>query len=138
MKDEILNLFFNECLSQKEIAQKMNVSKGYVSRIVTNDTRYIDFKEEKLRKNKQRHNRQIQELTKEKRKQVQFNYAVSDLVLKRMHDQAAAELSHDKYINNESFRKWNSSAYKNCPSKHRYEYDEQLVRPYDAPKYIKY
>ena len=137
MKEEILNLFFNENLSQSEIAKELNVTKGYVSQIVTKDTRYIEYKEEKLRKSKQRHNKQIQELTKEKRKKLQFADAVSDLILKKMHDQASIEMSQAKHLSNESFRKWNYSAYKYCPSKHRYEFDEQLVRPYDVPKYIK-
>ena len=126
MKDEILDLFFTKGLSQKEIAQKLNVTKGYISQIVTKDTRYKAYKEQKLRKSKEKHNKQIQKATKEKRKKKQFDNSVNDLILKRMHEQASAELSQAKHLSNESFRKWNYSAYTYNPSKHRYEFDERL------------
>lgn len=126
MKDEILDLFFTKGLSQKEIAQKLNVTKGYISQIVTKDERYKDFKEQKLRKSKENHNKQIQKATKEKRKKKQFDNSVNDLILKRMHEQASRELSQAKHLSNESFRKWNYSAYTYNPSKHRYEFDERL------------
>lgn len=34
-------------------------------------------------------------------------------------------------------KKWNISAYRYNPSKHRYEFDERLGRSADVPKYIK-
>lgn len=137
MKEEILNLFFNYGLSQKEISEKLNVTKGYISQIVTKDKRYPQFKKEKLIKAHKKHNKQIQNITKEKRKQIQFNSSVNDLILKTMHNQASAELSKGKHLTNENYRKWNYSAYKYNPSKKRYEFDEQLGRSYDVPKYIK-
>lgn len=137
MKEEILNLFFNYGLSQKEISEKLNVTKGYISQIVTKDKRYPQFKKEKLIKAHKKHNKQIQNITKEKRKQIQFNSSVDDLILKTMHNQASAELSKGKHLTNENYRKWNYSAYKYNPSKKRYEFDEQLGRSYDVPKYIK-
>lgn len=137
MKEEILNLFFNDGLSQKQIANKLNLSKGYISQIVTKDERYSQFKKEKLINSKKRHNKQIQAITKEKRKQIQFSYAVDDLVLRTRHNQASIELSKRKYLTNESYRRWNYSAYKYNPSKKRYEFDKELGRSYDVPKYIK-
>ena len=47
------------------------------------------------------------------------------------------ELSQRSYLTNESYRKFNSSAYKYNPSRHRYEFDEKLGRSYAIPKYIK-
>ena len=137
MKNEILNLFFNDGLSQKQIANKLNVSKGYISQIVTKDERYPQFKKEKLITSKKKHNKQIQNITKEKRKQIQFNYLVDDLILRNMHNQASSELSKRNHLTNESYRKWNYSAYKYNPSKKRYEFSEELGRSYDVPKYIK-
>ena len=66
MKEEILNLFFNYGLSQKEISEKLNVTKGYISQIVTKDKRYPQFKKEKLIKAHKKHNKQIQNITKKK------------------------------------------------------------------------
>ena len=47
------------------------------------------------------------------------------------------ELSKSNHLSNESYRKWNYSAYKYNSSKRRYEFDEKLGRSYDIPKYIK-
>ena len=137
MKEKILNLFFNDGFSQKQIANELKVSKGYISQIVTKDERYPQFKKQKLIISKKKHNKQIQSITKEKRKQIQFNYLVDDLVLRTMHNQASAELSKGKHLTNESYRRWNHSAYKYNPSKKRYEFNENLGRSYDIPKYIK-
>ena len=89
---------------QKEIAQKLKLSKGYISRIVTKDDRYAEFKRIKLENSKKRHNKKIQQLTKEKRKQVQFNYAVDDLSMRNIHTQASMELSKSKHLSNENYR----------------------------------
>ena len=137
MKDKILHLFFCDNLSQKEIAEELNISKGYVSRIVTKDKRYPQFKKEKLIKAHKRHNKQIQDITKEKRKKIQFSNSVDDLDLKEKHNQASMELSKRNHLSNENYRKWNYSAYKYNPSKRRYEFDSKLGRSYDVPKYIK-
>ena len=137
MKDKILDLFFFDNLSQKEIAEKLKITKGYVSQIVTKDKRYPQFKKEKLIKAHKKHNKQIQNITKEKRKKLQFSNSVDDLFLKAKHNEASAELSKRSHLSNENYRKWNYSAYTYNPSKRRYEFDSILGRSYDVPKYIK-
>lgn len=137
MKNDILHLFFCDNLSQKEISEKLNITKGYVSQIVTKDNRYPQFKKEKLIKSHKKHNKQIQNITKEKRKKIQFSNSVDDLSLKVKHNQASMELSKRSHLSNESYREWNYSAYKYNPSKRRYEFDSTLGRSYDVPKYIK-
>lgn len=57
--------------------------------------------------------------------------------LEEQHRLASLELSKAKHLSNETYRKWNISAYKYNPSKHRYEFDENLGRSADIPKYIK-
>ena len=137
MKDKILNLFYNERLSQIEIAKRLKVTKGYVSRIVTNDSRYTDLKKEKLYESHKRHNKQIQEKVKETREKLKFEHKVDDLILRSIHNQAVAELSKRPHLSDEAFRKWNYSAYKYNPSKRRFEFDENLGRAADVPQYIK-
>ena len=136
-RDIIINLFYNQKMSQKSISEKLNASKSYVSKIVRTDKRYQHFKSEKMQTNKKKHNKQIQLIVEKKRKQVQFNYAADDLILKKMHSQASAELSKTSHLSNENYRKWNKSAYTYNSSKKRYEFDETLGRSNDVPKYIK-
>lgn len=137
MKEKILKLFFENGYTQKRISEELNISKGYVSQVVTKNIRYGIYKEQKLINSRQKHNKQIQKKVEENRKKVQFKNAVDDLVLKKMHNQATLELSKKGYLTNESYRKWNSSAYRYNPSKKRYEFDDNLGRSYDVPKYIK-
>ncbi|MBO6232930.1 MAG: MarR family transcriptional regulator [Clostridia bacterium] len=137
MKEKILNLFFNEKLSQRDIAERLNVTKGYVSRIVTKDARYLEFKKKKLEESHKRHNKQIQEKVKETREKLKFEHKVDDLILKSIHNKAVQELSKRPHLSDEAFRKWNISAYNYNPTKKRFEFDKNLGRAADVPQYIK-
>ena len=46
-KDEILKLYYEEHLKQQDIAQKVEVSQGFVSQIIKTDKRYNDNRENK-------------------------------------------------------------------------------------------
>ena len=70
---------------------------------------------------------------KRENKRIKDNFAI----VKMQHEQAVKELSKSQYLTNESYRKWNYSAYKYNPSKKRYEFNKNLGRPIDVPKYIK-
>lgn len=137
MNDEILNLYFNKKMKQIEIANMLNISKSTVSKVVRKDSRFIIEKEKRKSINKAKRNKDIQHRVEKKRKNNQFKNNVDDLILKNLHKQDSAELSDRKRLTNESYRKWNYSAYKYNPSKKRYEFREELGRSSDVPKYIK-
>lgn len=46
-KDEILKLYYEELLKQQDIAEKVEVSQGYVSQVIKDDERYNSNKETK-------------------------------------------------------------------------------------------
>ena len=73
------------------------------------------------------------EENKREQKRIDDNYSF----VQAQHYQATRELSKSRHITNETYRKWNSSAYKYNPLKKRYEFDEKLGRASDIPKYIK-
>lgn len=134
-KKYIIDLFYLNHLKVKEIADKINTSSAYVTKIVKQDERYLDEKE--LRKNNSKEKRKIAQnkFIKEKRerKKLEDNY----VFVQEQHKQASKELSKTRHLTNETFRKWNSSAYNYNPSKRRYEFNNSLVRSYALPKYIK-
>ena len=68
-----------------------------------------------------------------KNKRIEDNYSF----VQEQHKQASKELSKSGHLSNESYRKFNISAYHYNPSKKRYEFDESLGRSYAVPKYIK-
>lgn len=137
MKDEILDLFFDKKMKQKDIAELLNIAKSTVSKIVSKDSRFITEKSLRKANNKVKRNKDIQRRVEQNRKKVQFKNNSDDLILKQMHSQASMELSKRSHLSNENYRKWNKTAYNYNPSKKRFEFDENLGRSYDVPKYIK-
>lgn len=134
-KDKIIMLYYTQHLKIKEIEQILKVSSPYITKIIKKDFRYED--EKLYRKNLSKQKRKIAQnkFMKEKREQkrIDDNY---QFVLSQ-HNQAVNELSKGRHLNNENYRKWNYSAYKYNPSKKRYEFDTNLGRSADVPKYIK-
>lgn len=137
MKDEILDLFFDKKMKQKDIAELLNIAKSTVSKIVSKDSRFIAEKSLRKANNKVKRNKDIQRRVEQNRKKLQFKNNSDDLILKQMHSQASMELSKRSHLSNENYRKWNKTAYNYNPSKKRFEFDENLGRSYDVPKYIK-
>ncbi len=134
-KESIIGLFYNEHLQVKEIAEQLDISSAYVTKIIKQDFRYIQ--EKNFRKSVSKNKRKIaqNEFIKKKRekKKIEDNYSY----VQSQHEQATKELSKSGHLSNESYRKWNYSAYKYNPSKKRYEFDNTLGRSADVPKYIK-
>lgn len=136
MNEEILFLFYTKKRKQIEIAKELNVSVSTISRVVQRDNRYLDEKEKRKQENKLKHKKQVQRFVEKSRKMKQYKNSNDDLILRNMHNQATAEMSKRAYLTNESYRKWNYSAYKYNPSKKRYEFRDELGRSADVPKYI--
>lgn len=134
-KELIKRYFFNEHLKVKEIAEEVHTSSSYVTKIIKQDKRYIDEKEYRNRKSKEKRKEYQKKLKRVKREEKRIEDNLE--LLKEQHRQASIELSKSKHLSNEDYRKWNISAYKYNPLKHRYEFDEQLSRSADVPKYIK-
>ena len=134
-KDTILNLFYIEHLRVKDIAEKLKISSAYITKIIKTDSRYEEEKNFRRERSKEKRKADQNHFIKKKReiKRIEDNYAF----VQAQHIQASMELSKSKKLSNENYRKWNKSAYKYNPSKHRYEFDEKLGRTADVPKYIK-
>ncbi len=134
-KENIINLFYNEHLKVKKIAEQLDISSSYITKVIKQDSRYMQEKD--LRKKESKNNRKIaqNEFIKKKRakQRLEDNYSY----VQSQHKQATKELSKSSHLSNESYRKWNYSAYNYNPSKKRYEFDEKLGRSIDVPKYIK-
>ncbi len=135
LKEKIINLFYFEHLKVKNISEKLNISSAYITKIIKTDNRYVE--EKQFRKNLSKEKRKIDQnkFIKEKReiKRIEDNYSI----IESQHIQATKELSKSSYLTNESYRKWNQSAYKYNPSKKRYEFDDTLGKSADVPKFIK-
>ena len=118
-----------------EIAANVNTSSAYITKIIKKDSRYN--KEKQSRKDVSKIKRKIAKnnFMKNKREQKRIDDQYS--MIQAQHNQDVKELSKRGHMNNEAFRKWNSSAYNYNPSKHRYEFNEKFGRAADVPKYVK-
>lgn len=134
-KDKIIELFFINHLSVKKIADSVGTSSAYITKIVKTDERYIQEKQYRKEKSKEKRKQDKNNFMRNKREQkrIDDNYSF----VQAQHYKATRELSKSRHLTNETYRKWNSSAYKYNPLKKRYEFDEKLGRASDIPKYIK-
>lgn len=131
----IIELFFEQHLKVTEISKNIGTSSAYITKIIKADPRYIE--EKKNRKEISKGNRKIAQNSFMKNKREQKRIDDQYLIVKAQHNQDAMELSKRGHMNNQTFRKWNSSVYDYNPSKHRYEFNEQFGRAADVPKYVK-
>ena len=110
-KDEILKLYYEEHLKQQDIAQKVEVSQGYVSQVIKNDERYNVNRENKHKTSiikKANYNKEYYK-TYKRPKKVDNSYQEMQAQLEK----DIAELSYYRSYNmsDYDFVKCNSSAY---------------------------
>ena len=126
-KVAIINeLYFDEKKTLTEIADIINTSVSYISKILRKNEKYNEEKE-KRKNEKLIHRRKVQkDLIYSKRKnKVDIEY----IKVKSQHEEASMELSKRSMLGTDTLRKWCSSAY---------EYDtKNLTKPADFPLYIK-
>lgn len=128
----IIDLYYLKKYKIVDIAKELNVSKQYVSKIVKQDSRYIEEKARRKSENKEKQNQYRKDFMKNRRQRVaDENYA-----LKNMHDQASREMSTGRTISNRAFRNWNSSIYKYNKQKKVYELKKGIKTSSDVPKRI--
>lgn len=134
-KEIIVELYFTNKMKQKDIAEKLNISKYIVSRVLSKDARYEQEKASRKELSIKKHNEKKAESVIRKRKQKQSEYAI----LKNQHIQASLELSGGKKsIGNRAFRNWNSSIYRYDNKIKSYKLKSNIVTTYDVPKKIKW
>lgn len=136
-KDTIIQLYFIEKFKPVDIATELNISKSAVTQVLQKDVRYTAEKARRKEQNKIKHKEDTNNFKKAKRKANQFKNNVDDLILKNMHNQASAELSKGKKLNNMTYRNWNKSAYEYNSKRKGFEFRKELGRSYDVPKFIK-
>lgn len=135
LKGKIISMFFLEHLKVNEISKQLKVSSSYITKVIKKDERYAIEKENRknISKIARKESQKIFAKNKREIKRIEDNYSFVLL----QHAQASSELSKTKHLSDESYRKWNYSAYRYNPSKNRYEFRESLGRSADVPKYIK-
>lgn len=134
--EKICELYFSEKKTFSEIAKKINISVSQISRIVRKNENYIEEKNERKRKSKEKRIDGIKKAVIRKRNSRANEKAVIDY----LHNQASRILSERKTINNRAFKKWNSSIYEYDGETSEYRIKKVLEDKvsYAAPRKIKW
>ena len=131
----INELYFEEKKTLTEIAEVLNTSVSYISKIFRKNEQYNEEKEKRKNENLLKRRKVQKDLIYGKRKS---NIDIEYIKLKTQHEQASMELSKRSILGKDTLRKWCSSAYVYNKNKKRYEFDtKNLNKPSDFPSYIK-
>jgi len=131
----INELYFEEKKTLTEIAEVINTSVSYISKILRKNEKYNEEKEKRKNENLLKRRKIQKDLIYGKRKS---NIDIEYIKLKTQHEQASMELSKRSILGKDTLRKWCSSAYVYNKNKKRYEFDtKNLNKPSDFPSYIK-
>ena len=133
-KDKILDLFYNEHLKQKEIADIVGTSTQYVSKVVRADKRNKEEKEKRKIEISENRKVYMQEYFKTYNRPKKDDNSYEQMVAQQIQD--SLELSFgNNIISDYAYAKWNSSAY-HTNSKGNLVLNRNLKVGFDVPKSI--
>ena len=137
MKEDILKMYFEEHMKQKDIAEILNVTAQYISKVVAKDDRYVD---EKSLRHKESSKRKV-EYNKEYYSTYERKYDKSSKEdydkLRVLLDSDARQMSvHSHGISKDSYVKSNLGAYTQY-KKGNIELDDNINTSYALPKKYK-
>ena len=100
---EITRLFYNEHLRPTDIAKQVGVGKSYVTKIIQKDKRYIEEKEYRANKSKERHKVCKRNYINKKRQADKQEYQAMLIQINKDNKY----LSTKKKLSDETFSNWN-------------------------------
>lgn len=134
-KDEILDLFYNKHLKQKDIAYIIGVTTQYISKIIKQDKRYKFEKETRKSENAEKRKAYLKNYFQTYNRPHKENDGSYEK-MKAVHERDVSKLSDTNHtISDYAFAKWNSSAY-HTNSKGNLVLDKNLTVGFDVPKSI--
>lgn len=133
-KEQILNLYYNEHLKQKEIADIVVTSTQYVSKVVRVDSRIKQEKECRKQTNSEKRKIYMQNYFKTYSRPKKVDLAYQQMIAQLEQDILELSLKNNN-ISDYAFAKWNSSAY-HTNSKGNLVLNRNLKVGFDVPKSI--
>lgn len=130
----ILTKFYELHEKPNNIANELNVSPSYITKIIKKDERYLQ--EKPYRQEISKENRKIskRDWIRNKRK-TEYDKQIDEMV-KRQHIEASKELSYSTEMSDMAFMKWNRSAYKYDKNSSDLVLDRKLKCSADIPKRV--
>lgn len=133
-KDKILDLYYNEHLKSKEIADIVGTSTQYVSKVVRADSRINQEKECRKQTNSEKRKIYMQNYFKTYNRPKKEDLAYQQMIAQLEQDILELSFSNN-IISDYAYAKWNSSAY-HTNSKGNLVLNRNLKVVFDVPKTI--
>lgn len=137
-KERIILFYYEKKMNTIEIANKLKITKQYVSKIIKTDSRYVNEKSKRKIESLERHKKQKKEFARKKRQKIKNERL--DASVEVLHRQASFELSKARTISNRAYRNWNSSIYDfyNRTKEYRIKKELENKVSYAVPKKVKW
>lgn len=136
-KEQILDLYFNKHLKQTEIAEKVNASQQYISKIIKKNERYENEKSSRKSINAEKRKIAQAEYQKSYVRKKEKDIAYEQLLEQQRQD--AIELSYNPHpLSDYAFKKANSSIYTYDSIRNQFIMIRGIKAGFNAPKRIKY
>lgn len=133
-KEQILDLYYNQHLKQKEIAKIVGKSNPYISKIVRADSRNKREKENRKKENTKNRKDYLQDYFKNYHRPKKNDNSYEQLLALLKQD--VLELSYGcNELSDYAFAKWNSSAY-HTDKKGNLVIDKKIHVGFDVPKSV--
>ena len=134
-KEQILDLYFNRHLKQKEIAEVIHSSQQYISKIIKKDERYETEKSSRKSINAEKRRIAQAEYQKNYIRKKDKDIAYEQLLTQQRQD--AIELSYNAHpLSNYACKKANSSIYRYDSKKNQYVMLKGIKASFDLPRKI--
>ena len=133
-KEKIIDLYYNQHLKQKQIADIVGTSTQYVSKVVRADKRNKEEKEKRKTENSENRKVYMQEYFKTYNRPKKDDNSYEQMVAQQIQDSLELSFSNN-IISDYAYAKWNSSAY-HTNSKGNLVLNRNLKIGFDVPKSI--
>ena len=134
-KEKILSLYYEQHLKQVDIANKLGITKQYVSKVINQDNRNVCEKESRKQANKEKRKKYLKRyfLSYDRPKKEDNSY--EQLLAQQRQDSMEMSYSNKGKISDYDYLKWNRSAYEQNKNGNMV-LDKSLKVGFTTPKYI--
>ena len=134
-KEKILFLYYEQHLKQVDIANKLGVTKQYVSKVINQDGRNICEKESRKQSNEEKRKKYLKCYFTSYYKSKKEDNSYEQLLAQQRQDSMEMSYSNKGKISDYDYLKWNRNAYNQNKSGNMV-LDKSLKAGFTTPKYI--
>ena len=134
-KEKILSLYYEQHLKQVDIANKLGVTKQYVSKVINQDDRNISEKESRKQSNEEKRKKYLKRYFTSYYKSKKEDNSYEQLLALQRQDSIEISYSNKGKMSNYEYLKWTRNAYEKNKSDNMV-LNKSLTAGFTTPKNI--